>query len=144
MEYHTSSPEETTKLAEEIGHSLKGGETLALVGDLGSGKTTFMRGLAKGLGVSSRVMSPTFVIMREHQGRAGLTLYHIDLYRLEENIEHELDILGICDTWSRDDSIVAIEWADRAKAYMPDNTIWIEFVAEGDTHTINTNYETKN
>ena len=79
-----------------------------LYGDLGAGKTAFVRGLARGLGASSDdVSSPTFTLVQEYRGR--LTLYHVDLYRLEP---HEVDDLGLDDLVSGD-GIVAIEWADR-------------------------------
>jgi len=120
---------------------LRGGETLALVGDMGMGKTTFVQGLAEGLGVGSRVMSPTFVIMREHEGEKPVVLLHVDLYRFENNIEHEIDSLGLRDVWGKSKYVVAIEWAERARGLLPKDTIWIEFSGEKDKRHIKTNYE---
>ena len=101
--YITHSKEETQALAFKLGQSLQSGLTLLLVGDLGAGKTTFVQGLAKGLDIKDRVNSPTFVIMKEYQGR--LPLVHIDAYRLE-GIHQDL---GFDDDFS-DDSIIVIEW----------------------------------
>ena len=102
----TRSPEETAAFAAQIAEKLKGGETLVLRGGLGAGKTTFTKGLAKALGISRNVVSPTFTLVREYEdGR--LKLYHFDLYRIED--EGELEELGL-DEYFRDDSVVVIEW----------------------------------
>lgn len=94
-------------MAELLGQRLRGGEVIELISDLGGGKTTFVRGLAKGLGCKDRVTSPTFKISNEYKGGA-LTLLHYDFYRLTEPglMKHELaDVLG-------DDAVViAVEWA---------------------------------
>lgn len=136
MEIITTSAEDTQKLGEKIGSSLKGGEIIALSGDLGSGKTTFMQGLGRALGLE-RIISPTFIIMRSYvvnhlSAQAGQTstinhLFHLDLYRLEKNADKELQALGIEDFWNRPDNIVVIEWAEYAKAFLPANTKWIMF-----------------
>ncbi len=100
------SLEETAALAAKIAEKLEGGETLVLRGGLGAGKTTFTKGLAKALGISRNVVSPTFTLVREYEdGR--LKLYHFDLYRIED--EGELEELGL-DEYFRDDSVVVIEW----------------------------------
>lgn len=90
---------------------------------MGSGKTTFIQGLAKGLGVKQRIISPTFILMRGYGGR----FYHIDLYRLENNVEQELRNLGIEEIWGKRENIVAIEWAEKVKGMLPKSTIWINF-----------------
>ena len=77
----TTSPEETSQVGRLLGDVCQGGETILLEGDLGAGKTTFTQGLAAGLGVDAAVVSPTFIILREYDGR--LPLYHFDFYRLE-------------------------------------------------------------
>ena len=102
----THSPEETAALAAEIAEKLNGGETLVLRGGLGAGKTTFTKGLAKALGISRNVVSPTFTLVREYE-EGRLKLYHFDLYRIED--EGELEELGL-DEYFRDDSVVVIEW----------------------------------
>ncbi len=102
----THSPEETAALAAKIAEKLNGGETLVLRGGLGAGKTTFTKGLAKALGISRNVVSPTFTLVREYE-EGRLKLYHFDLYRIED--EGELEELGL-DEYFRDDSVVVIEW----------------------------------
>lgn len=127
MEVLTKSAEDTQKLGQEIGLSLKGGEILALVGDLGTGKTTFMQGLAKELGIKKQIISPTFILMRTYQISDEKNLYHLDLYRFEKNVDQELINLGITDIWERPENIVVIEWADKAKGFLPEKTKWIYF-----------------
>ena len=100
---------------------------LALRGDLGAGKTTFIQGLAKGLGIRKTIVSPTFIIVRRYPVSDGRQFYHVDLYRLEEGIGKELKNLGLTDEWGRKENIVVIEWADKARNEIPKNAIWIEF-----------------
>ena len=109
---------------------LKGGETLALTGELGSGKTTFIQGLAEGLGVKGRIISPTFILMRKYV-TSKLDFYHIDFYRLEEGLENEIKNLGINDLWGKKRNIVAIEWAEKIKKSIPEDAIWIKFENRG-------------
>lgn len=125
MEITTKSSNETQKLAVDFAKRLKGGEVLGLKGDLGSGKTTFVQGLAKGLGVKERIMSPTFVILNLHQAGKGLELAHFDLYRL--NNEADLEGIGATDYLGKKNIISVIEWAEKAKKILPKNTIWINF-----------------
>lgn len=106
----TNSREETQALAYKLGASLNKGITILLIGDLGAGKTTFVQGLAKGLDVQSKVNSPTFVIMKEYQGR--IPLIHIDAYRLE-GIDQDLGF----DDYSEDEVVKVIEWPQ----YLIDN-----------------------
>ncbi|HEX6977605.1 MAG TPA: tRNA (adenosine(37)-N6)-threonylcarbamoyltransferase complex ATPase subunit type 1 TsaE [Patescibacteria group bacterium] len=127
METITSSARETQELGNKIGSSLKGGEILALTGDLGSGKTTFIQGLAQGLGVKGRIVSPTFILMRTYELAHEKNFYHIDLYRLEGNLESEIENLGIPDVWEKEDNITAIEWAEKIKDILPKNVTWIKF-----------------
>jgi tRNA threonylcarbamoyladenosine biosynthesis protein TsaE len=89
-EYITNSSEETQKLGADFSQTLKGGDFLAFYGELGSGKTTFIQGLAKGLGITRRIISPTFIIVRHYKIKSG-NFYHIDLYRTES----ESDLLGL-------------------------------------------------
>ena len=114
-------------MGREIGAKLKGGEVLALQGDLGAGKTTFIQGLAKGLGIKKTIVSPTFIIVRRYPVSDGRQFYHVDLYRLEEGIGKELENLGLTDEWGRKENIVVIEWADKAINEIPKNAIWVEF-----------------
>lgn len=99
----THSKEETQALAYEFGVSLNSGITLLLIGELGAGKTTFVQGLAKGLEVTTKVNSPTFVIMKEYEGR--LPLVHIDAYRLE-GIDQDLGF----EDYDDNEVVKVIEW----------------------------------
>ena len=109
----TDSPQETIELGRKIGLMLKGGEIIALTGQLGTGKTHLIKGIAKGAGAenSGSVNSPTFVIVNEYQGR--LDIYHIDAYRLESIAEFE--VLGF-DDYCYPNSVVVIEWADKIES----------------------------
>ena len=133
MEVVTKSDKETRELGKRMANQLNGGEVLALVGELGSGKTTFVQGLAKGLGIKKRVISPTFIIMRRYDlgfkiyGSRIKSFYHADLYRLEKNIEHEIKNLGLTEIWEKRENIVAIEWAEKIREFLPKSTIWIKF-----------------
>jgi len=126
MEVITKSAQETKDLGKKIATDLKGGETLALTGDLGSGKTTFIQGFAEGLGIKDRIISPTFILMRKYS-YSKLNFYHIDFYRLENNLENEVKNLGIDDTWGKENNIVAIEWAEKIKDLLPKGTIQLSF-----------------
>ena len=107
-----------------------GGEVLALTGNLGSGKTTFIQGLAEGLGVSTRVISPTFILLRKYS-LGEMSFYHVDLYRLETGVEEEALNLGLSDIWGRKDNIVAVEWAEKVKRLIPKSALWITFESLG-------------
>ena len=105
----TASEEETQAIARELSATLRAGDVVLLSGDLGAGKTTFVRGLAEGLGIDPReVSSPTFTLVHEYRGN-GLTLYHADLYRLQRAATDDLGLeeIGV------KDGVLAIEWPDR-------------------------------
>ena len=113
IEITTNSAAETIALGERIGAALKGGEVFALIGNLGTGKTHLIKGIALGLEAhdSDQVSSPTFVLVNEYFGRAGLIhIYHIDAYRMESVTEFQA--LGF-DEYCRPDSVVLVEWADK-------------------------------
>ena len=125
QKFVTYSENETRKLAQEFAHKFKKG-VIALTGDLGAGKTTFVQGFAKGLGIKEKIISPTFVLIRQHKiPNSKYILYHVDLYRLE-NID-DLKMLGLDEILSNPNNIVLIEWAEKAKKLMPTNAIWIKF-----------------
>lgn len=120
-------------MGEKIANNLKGGEVLALRGALGAGKTTFVQGVAKILGIDQRVISPTFIIMRKydipliHQPKGIKYFYHIDLYRLEGAVESELKNIGAPSIWGKIENVVAIEWAEKVTGMYPQKTIRIKF-----------------
>lgn len=125
----TNSFEETQKLGEDFARSLLAGmqgETLnvALYGDLGAGKTTFVQGLAKGLGIKRRIISPTFMIVRSYElGVMGF--YHIDLYRTEGN--KDIETLGLEEILNDPKNIVVIEWAEKVGDLLPKKRWEIRF-----------------
>jgi len=112
MDITTRSPDETIALGRRIGRALTGGQILALIGNLGTGKTHLIKGIAMGLGVQQDdlVTSPTFVLVNEYFTPDGRQIYHIDAYRLESAAEFEA--LGV-EEYLRPDSLVIVEWADR-------------------------------
>lgn len=108
MIFTTTSPEETEALGEALGQRLLGGEVIAYRGDLGAGKTAFTRGLARGLGISMRVTSPTYTIVNEYLG-GRLPLFHFDMYRLGSS--DELFDIGWEDYLLRG-GVCAVEWSE--------------------------------
>jgi len=128
MEYVTRSPRQTAALAERLAAGLRGGECIALYGDLGAGKTQFVRGLVSGLGGDGRrVCSPTFVLLNIYQG-GRLTVYHLDACRL--NGAEELEGIGF-DELLRQGGVVAVEWADRVRSALPPQRIEVSMEATG-------------
>ena len=122
----TTSPQETKKIGQKLAQSLKGGEVIALFGNLGSGKTTFVQGLAKGLGIKELITSPSFVLMNQFLiPDRKLKLCHFDFYRLKKGAEQPpadlIDFLG------KREYISLIEWADRVAEFLPSQTIKIYF-----------------
>ena len=131
MEIITKSAEETKELGRKIGSDLTSGKggcrIFALTGNLGSGKTTFVQGFAEGLGVTSRIISPTFILMKTYKLQSGLNFYHLDLYRLENSLKQEIENLGLTDLWQNPLNIIIIEWAEKIKDLMPRGTCWVKF-----------------
>ncbi len=110
----SAAPAATARLGERLGRALAAGDVVALTGELGAGKTAFVQGVARGLGVRGAVRSPSFTIVNEHAGR--LPLVHADFYRLEE--PGELDEIGFADYLARG-AVVVVEWADRFPGALP-------------------------
>ena len=121
MHITSRTPQETEHIGSLLGEMLIRGDIIALAGELGTGKTTFVRGMACGMGIErAEVASPSFTLVNEYEG--PLPLYHIDLYRLED--EHEL--LGIdYDDYIKGDGVAVIEWADRISQAVPRESLWI-------------------
>jgi len=111
----THNEEETIGAGEEFSRQLTAGAVVALVGDLGAGKTRFAKGISRGLGVTENVTSPTFTIINEHLG-GRLPLYHFDCYRLKSTAE--LDEMGY-DEYIYGDGVCVIEWADMVESKLP-------------------------
>lgn len=111
---------ETEAIGEKVGASLTPGAVLAYRGDLGMGKTAFTRGLARGLGCTGRVTSPTFTIVNEYEGR--IPLFHFDMYRLPDS--DALFDIGWDDYLARN-GVCAVEWSERVTDALPEGTVWV-------------------
>jgi tRNA threonylcarbamoyladenosine biosynthesis protein TsaE len=128
MQLAARTAAELQAVAERLGRALQAGDVIALIGPLGAGKTTFVQGLARGLGVppDRHVASPTFALVNEHPGRVPLV--HADLYRIAD--ARELEELGLTDAFDR--AAVAIEWLDRFPDAAPAERLEIEIAIEAD------------
>lgn len=123
----------TAAAGEALGRLVAGGDVIALVGELGAGKTSFTRGLAIGAGVDpGDVASPTFALVNEYRGRIAVA--HADLYRLER--ERELDEIGWDDLMERRDAAVVIEWADRFTHRLPPDHLRITLAYDGEARVL--------
>ena len=118
VEMVTHSPAETQAVGAALAAVLAGGQVIALHGDLGAGKTTFVQGLGRGLGVTARVSSPTFALVNEYAAACGLRLVHIDTYRLGNALD-EAEAIGLEELLDDPSAIVAIEWAERIAPLLP-------------------------
>ena len=120
--FKTESPEETQILGEKLGRTLKQGDVIALVGDLGTGKTCLTQGIARGVGIApdAVVNSPSYILINEYNGT--IPIYHIDLYRLENSAE--IAELGLSE-YVEGDGICIVEWAERMADLLPDTCIKI-------------------
>ncbi len=127
----TISEEQTIQLGEKIGSSLKPGSVIALQGPLGSGKTTLVKGIARSLGISEAVTSPTFTIIQEYRGI--MPLYHMDLYRID-SVE-EFDLLG-AEEYFYDLGVTVIEWSEKIASLLPASSICINCRIEPDQSRI--------
>jgi len=123
-EYRCTSVTETQSIAANLANSLPVGVVIALIGNLGSGKTTFTQGFAKGLGISEHVGSPTFKLVSEYDGQKG-KLIHVDAYRLK-GIDDFLNIGGE-DILATPRAIILIEWGDKLESILPPDAIRISF-----------------
>lgn len=123
--FKTDTPEQTLEFAEKLGSLLQPKDLITLEGDLGAGKTTFTKGLAKGLGITRTVSSPTFTIIKEYKGR--LPLYHMDVYRVEDSFED----LGF-DEYFEGDGVTVVEWAKLIEEQLPKDRLEIKLFHEGD------------
>lgn len=124
----TNSFEETQKLGLEFAKKVSDISVLALYGDLGSGKTTFIQGLAKGLGINKKIISPTFIIMRSYKVPAIFKkrhFYHIDLYRIHN--EDDVRELGLIELINDPDNLLAVEWPEKIIKLLPEKRFDLHF-----------------
>ena len=122
MRRTSSSFEQTVTLGEQIGSRLEPGDIVALEGPLGSGKTSFVKGIARSLGIREEVTSPSFTLISEYRGR--MPLYHMDLYRIDSSEEFEL--LG-AEELMYGGGVTVIEWAEKMSEYLPEKCISLVF-----------------
>ncbi|RSK25672.1 tRNA (adenosine(37)-N6)-threonylcarbamoyltransferase complex ATPase subunit type 1 TsaE [Bacillus sp. HMF5848] len=123
--FTTTSPEETMTFSKKLAAYLQPGDVITLEGDLGAGKTTFVKGLAKGLNITRNVNSPTFTIIKEYQGK--MPLYHMDVYRMEESDED----LGFEEYFSGS-GITVVEWPQFIKDFLPEALLKITIKHTGE------------
>lgn len=133
-EYITHSPYETEAVGEKLSKALIGGEVIAFKGGLGAGKTCFTRGLARGLGFTGTVTSPTFALINEYLG-GRLPLYHFDMYRVSG--WEDLYSTGFFD-YIESGGVIAAEWSENIEAALPEDTIFVEITkADENSRKIN-------
>ncbi|MBI1735826.1 MAG: tRNA (adenosine(37)-N6)-threonylcarbamoyltransferase complex ATPase subunit type 1 TsaE [Candidatus Rokubacteria bacterium] len=123
----TSSPEETAAVGERLGRALAPGAVVALTGELGAGKTCFIQGVVRGLGVERRATSPTFVLVNEYRGR--VPVLHVDLYRIDRLAD--VEDLGLPDVFGRE-AVTLVEWADKLGPLLPADAIRVHIDGVGD------------
>lgn len=119
---------ETQILGKKYAQNIKNEQIICLYGDLGAGKTTFVQGFGEGLGVTKKIVSPTFIIMRTYELTNHPTkkyFYHVDLYRIEN--ETDVEVLGLLEIMQDPESIVAIEWPEKIEDILPINRINLFF-----------------
>jgi len=127
LDLTAGAPEDTMAVGEAVASLLREGDAIALTGELGAGKTTFVRGAARALGFDGAVASPTFTLVREYQG--GVRIYHVDVYRLER-VQDVLD-LGL-DEMVAEGGVLLVEWGDAVEGLLPDDHLLAEITLVGD------------
>ena len=136
MKYYSGSLADTIKIASDFAKTLKGGDVVALYGELGSGKTTFVQAVAKALGIRKQIVSPSFILVRSYEipknntSKSAGRLVHIDLYRLES--ADDLRSVDFSELASDSGNLVMIEWAQKAKRVLPEKRIDIHIVYKGE------------
>ncbi len=123
----TKSTEETEALGRKVGNDLKKGDVVSLRGSLGAGKTVIAKGIARSLGIDEAIVSPTFTLVQEYDGREKL--YHLDIYRLSG--EDEFESMG-GEEFLYPDGITLIEWSEKIDSMLPDGTIYIDITINDD------------
>lgn len=132
MKYLSHSEDETQKIGFEVAQKIKKGDVISLTGSLGAGKTVFAKGFAKQLGIGEAIVSPTFTLVQEYDGK--MKMYHLDLYRLSG--EDEFESMGGED-FLYSDGVTLIEWSEKIESMLPDDTIYVKITINEDlTRTI--------
>jgi tRNA threonylcarbamoyladenosine biosynthesis protein TsaE len=136
MFYTSANENETKKIAAEFARTLKGGELVFLVGDLGSGKTTFVRGFAEALGYHDPVRSPSFTLVNRYKVSKNCIaeIIHVDLYRIKTS--DELRALALDEEIGRNDAVIFIEWPERAEGLLGKSSHEIRFTVSNNTYGI--------
>lgn len=119
--------EDMVELGRVMGKTVAPGQVIALIGDLGAGKTTLVQGIAKGLDIQANLTSPTFTLIKQYSGR--IPLYHIDVYRLDD--PEEILFLGL-DEILLEEAVVVVEWAERIEELLPSEYLRIRIAMEAD------------
>lgn len=133
LEFVSRSAEQTQRLGARLGTLLRGGDVVCLEGPLGSGKTCLTQGIGRGWGARQRLVSPSFVLVREYsRPEDEQRLYHVDLYRVSET--QEVWGLGVDEYLGSEHAVAVIEWAGRAESLIPSGHLWVklDFVGSGD------------
>lgn len=130
FEFFSHSPEQTRRLGIHLGGYLKPGDIICLEGNLGSGKTTLVQGIAQGWGALDPVTSPTYVIVNEYRRADGERLFHLDAYRLNDALDAEFLDFDLMITRGP----MVIEWAERIKEVLPESYLWIGLSYTGVEH----------
>ena len=124
LEFISRGPEQTRRLGARLGQLLQGGEVICLEGPLGAGKTVLAQGIGRGWGAVDPIVSPTFVLIREHRRSADRQrLLHVDFYRLEE--PEEAWGLGLQDWMGEPEIVTVVEWPERALEVLPEERLWV-------------------
>lgn len=139
MDYIVKSTtvEQTREWGKQLGSRLRGGDVVALIGDLGAGKTAFAQGVGKSLGITGHMTSPTFTFQQEYSGQLSGTgtgtkvrLIHMDLYRLQR--PEEVEVIGVEDAFV-EDVVCLIEWPKIAEDYLPESRLEVEILGSGES-----------
>lgn len=121
-EFRTKNEKETLQLGEKVGELLRPGDVVALYGDMGYGKTVFVKGLAKGLGVKDIITSPTYTLVHEHQGRCKM--YHFDMFNIDSyEALYTTGFFDLCQS----DAVTVIEWSQNIRQFLPDGALEVRF-----------------
>ncbi len=132
LEFVSRSPDQTQRLGARLGALLQGGDVICLEGPLGAGKTCLAQGIGRGWGIGQRLVSPSFVLVREYaRAQYGMRLYHVDLYRISD--ASEAWGLGLEEFVGDKHAVCVIEWAERAQPLVPPEHLWIRLEFAGQT-----------